>query len=365
MAILKTLTINGVTYSVTPVVPASSVTLLASEWKGDGDAYSQVVEVPGVTAHTKVDLQPTSDQLAEFHYKVLTFVAENDGGKVTVYAIGDKPADNHTLQITKTEVEGTGKIRGNTVGTSMPRPDWNQTDPSKADYIKNKPDISGGTGGGANINDNTTSTTATWSSQKINEELAKIASYKEINIDSLSVSPSVAEIGSTVSTAAVTWNLNKVPKTLTLAGTSLTPAQSGTKNYSSVSSDRSWTLTATDDKGATASKTITLPFHNGVYYGVGTARISYDSNFVRGLTKTLRGSKLPSFSVNAGDNEYIYYCLPTRNPYGSCNFTVNGFTGGFTLVDTISFTNASGYTENYYIYRSDNANLGSTAVTVS
>ena len=33
------------------------------------------------------------------------------------------------------------KIIGNTVGTTMPRSDWNQTDPSKADYIKNKPNI--------------------------------------------------------------------------------------------------------------------------------------------------------------------------------------------------------------------------------
>ena len=31
-------------------------------------------------------------------------------------------------------------IRGNTVGTTMPRADYAQTDPSKADYIKNKPD---------------------------------------------------------------------------------------------------------------------------------------------------------------------------------------------------------------------------------
>lgn len=149
MGILKTLTINGTTYNVTPVVPASSVTLLASAWVGDGDSYSQVVEIPEVTAHTKVDLQPTSDQLAEFHYKVLSFVAENNGGVVTVYAIGDKPTGDHTIQITKTEVQGTGKIRGNTVGTTMPRPDWNQTDPTKADYIKNKPNLTGGSGGGA------------------------------------------------------------------------------------------------------------------------------------------------------------------------------------------------------------------------
>lgn len=31
------------------------------------------------------------------------------------------------------------KIRGNTVGTTMPRPDWDQTNPRKADYIRNKP----------------------------------------------------------------------------------------------------------------------------------------------------------------------------------------------------------------------------------
>ncbi len=46
------------------------------------------------------------------------------------------------------------KIRGNTVGTTMPRPDWNQTDPTKANYILNKPDLSntgGGSGGSGKV----------------------------------------------------------------------------------------------------------------------------------------------------------------------------------------------------------------------
>jgi len=34
-----------------------------------------------------------------------------------------------------------GKIIGNTTATPNPRPDWNQTDSTKADYIKNKPTI--------------------------------------------------------------------------------------------------------------------------------------------------------------------------------------------------------------------------------
>ena len=33
------------------------------------------------------------------------------------------------------------KIIGNTTATTVPRPDWEQTNPDKADYIKNKPDI--------------------------------------------------------------------------------------------------------------------------------------------------------------------------------------------------------------------------------
>ena len=33
------------------------------------------------------------------------------------------------------------KIIGNTTATPNPRPDWDQTDTTKADYIKNKPVI--------------------------------------------------------------------------------------------------------------------------------------------------------------------------------------------------------------------------------
>ena len=141
MGIMKTLTINGETFNLTPVVPTSSVILLASAWVGNGDTYSQVVGLPGVSLNTKVDLQPTPEQLEEFHYLTLGFVAENEGGIVTVYAIGDKPTNDHTIQVTLTEVEAEGKIRGNTVGTTIPRADWNQEDPTKADFIKNKPNI--------------------------------------------------------------------------------------------------------------------------------------------------------------------------------------------------------------------------------
>ena len=104
MAIMKTLTINGVTYSVASLVPVSSVVLRADAWVGSDGAYSQVVGVAGVTPYSKVDLQPTPEQDKIFHEKALGFVAENDGGVVTVYSIGDKPTNDYTIQVTLTEV---------------------------------------------------------------------------------------------------------------------------------------------------------------------------------------------------------------------------------------------------------------------
>lgn len=81
-----------------------TATLLASAWTGSGNLYSQVVTISGVTEYSQVDLTPSVDQLAVFHEKDLTFVTENEDGVVTVYAIGQKPTNDYTIQVTITEV---------------------------------------------------------------------------------------------------------------------------------------------------------------------------------------------------------------------------------------------------------------------
>ena len=80
------------------------VKLLAAKWVGGNNLYSQVVTIPGVTANSQVDLTPSVEQLAVFYHKDLAFVTENDGGVVTVYAIGQKPTNDYTIQVTITEV---------------------------------------------------------------------------------------------------------------------------------------------------------------------------------------------------------------------------------------------------------------------
>ena len=80
------------------------VVLAANGWIGDEPIYSQIVNIEGVTENSQVDLTPSVEQLAIFYEKDLTFVAENEGGVVTVYCIGQKPQNDYTMQVTITEV---------------------------------------------------------------------------------------------------------------------------------------------------------------------------------------------------------------------------------------------------------------------
>lgn len=87
-----------------PIRKIAYIKLLASRWEGTASPFSQVVSIDGITANSQVDLTPSVEQLVVFHQKDLALVAENDGGTVTVYAIGDKPLNDYEIQVTITEV---------------------------------------------------------------------------------------------------------------------------------------------------------------------------------------------------------------------------------------------------------------------
>lgn len=82
----------------------ANISLLASKWTGKDSLYSQVVSIAGITPYSKVDLLPSVEQLAIFHNKDVAFVTENENGVVTVYAIGEKPLNDYTMQASVTEV---------------------------------------------------------------------------------------------------------------------------------------------------------------------------------------------------------------------------------------------------------------------
>lgn len=175
------------------------------------------------------------------------------------------------------------------------------------------------------------------------------------------------EKGTVVTGVTLSWSFNKTPKSLTLNNVTKEVTSTGEEIPDEITTNTTWTLKATGDKNETATKSTSISFLNGVYYGVGVMPEEYTNDFILGLTRELRSSIKTSITVNAaGDNDYIWYCVPTS--FGKCAFKINGFDGGLELVtddNGFEFTNSSGFMETYYIYKTIEPGLGSTTVAVS
>lgn len=186
--------------------------------------------------------------------------------------------------------------------------------------------------------------------------------YKPIVISSLSLSKTVAEMGEIVTGLRATWTYNKSPTTQSFDGITLDNAVRSYDIIGDITSNKSYRLSASDGK-TNVSRNVGINFYNGKYYGATLEPTGYDSNFVMTLNKQLTNNKNGDFSVNCMTNQYIFFAIPTR--FGKPTFKVGGFEGGFVLVNTIKFTNKFGYTEDYNIYKSENASLGNTTVSIS
>lgn len=209
--------------------------------------------------------------------------------------------------------------------------------------------------------------------------------YTAMAITSLSLNKaSVQEIGTAVTGFDAAWVLNKTPteQTITVTGagdttiiadvnarstTALTGDAADAWNEIKAKTKSSGTLAVSihvkDTRNTEETKTASIQWLNGVYTGAAAVPAAIDSAFIRTLTKSLQSGKSKTFTVNAATGAYIWYACPVR--YGTPAFNVGGFDGGFGKVATLDYTNPSGYTESYQVWRSDNAGLGSTTVVVS
>lgn len=154
------------------------------------------------------------------------------------------------------------------------------------------------------------------------------------------------------------------PAAWTVAGDFLSATQPNTvqRGEPGAGTDPSWTPTLDADKGSendTAALTIT--WTRRLYTGRDASGAIVTQAGILGLTDLstpLDQNRQTSFSLTCA-NEYVYYCAPTS--YGTPTFTVNGFSGGFSLVaSAVSFDtqNAAALASDYDIWRSDNLLTG-------
>lgn len=82
------------------------VTLLLTGWtlSGDGTHYTQVIEINGSTANSRVDLEPTPTQIIQLMHEEISIFVANDNGVITAYSLNGIPSTNMTFAATITEV---------------------------------------------------------------------------------------------------------------------------------------------------------------------------------------------------------------------------------------------------------------------
>lgn len=180
------------------------------------------------------------------------------------------------------------------------------------------------------------------------------------NISSFTISQSTAQIGSSVN-ITLQWSYSKNDIVNQFLNDEALDIAIRQKTYSNITTNQNYTIKATSTSNDTKSKSVSIKFYNGIYYGKSSSS-TYNADLIKSFTKVLSDTKARTITVNALAEEYIFYCIPSR--LGTPNFNVGGFDGGFTKVSTISFTNSDNYTENYDIYKSTNSNLGNTTVVI-
>lgn len=192
-------------------------------------------------------------------------------------------------------------------------------------------------------------------------EMVRDLSYVPINIQSFTNNRNTLEKGYVANGVDLTWSLSKPAKTQTLDGAVIDNSVRRLHIDDTIAANRTFRLTVTDKKGTVVNKTTSIAFANGIYYGSLASHQGVD--FKTLLTKVLSDSRGRTITVNCGEGQYIYYILPAR--LGRCNFKVNGFDGGFELIETINFQNSYNFSESYYVYKSINHSLGNTSIGIS
>lgn len=185
--------------------------------------------------------------------------------------------------------------------------------------------------------------------------------YYDLEINLVPNRSTVLENGAKLTSITFEWTYNKPIISQSFDNKGLPLDQRRYIYNQTLTSNKEFKLFATDER-KTFTKTISFQFRNGRYWGT-SSNLSLENEDILELQKELSTGRGKTFTVNANEGEYIYYCYPMS--WGAANFSVGGFTGGFELVSNIRFINSLGHAEMYYIYRSTNHSLGDTVVTVS
>jgi len=169
------------------------------------------------------------------------------------------------------------------------------------------------------------------------------------------------EIGSTVNDVNLAWAYNKTMTTQVInqsvgdipAGT-FTAALTGL----ALVANRTWTLSASDGTN-TVTRNTSISFMNKRYWGVSSATLLSVADILA-LSQEFASGRAQTKTMNATGGKYLYFVMPTAFNCDPSKFKINGlYNSAWVKVTDAAFTNTSGHTSSYDIFRSQNLQTGS------
>lgn len=195
--------------------------------------------------------------------------------------------------------------------------------------------------------------------------LAKLY-YVNPSITSFTMTPSttVYEVGATIDELTFAWSYNKEIVSQTLTDCSLADETVRTAIYSTpITTNKTFTLNASDGENS-VQKSLSVQFQNKVYWGSASEQSEYNSAFILGLSnKKFTTTKKGTYQMTIGSGEYGFIAYPSS--FGAIDsWYIGGFDTTVESCGTISFTNASGGTVSYMIFRTGRSGLGSITAEI-
>ena len=190
--------------------------------------------------------------------------------------------------------------------------------------------------------------------------------YVAPQITSFTMTPSttVYEVGQTVNSLVFNWTTNKDIASQTLTDCVLTDETVRTATYNTpLSANKTFTLSINDGEN-TSNKSLSIAFRHMFYWGNAALPNTFDSAFILGLPKSqFATGKTGTYSMTLGTDEYGFLAYPVS--FGTIEgVNIGGFDTEVVVCGTIDFTNASGNTTAFKIYRTGRSGLGSISPVI-
>lgn len=181
-------------------------------------------------------------------------------------------------------------------------------------------------------------------------------------------SPSLVQVGATVTNPSFTASYNQSATSvsltdteahsdvITLPGTSFISPHAFTKTVHGQSV--TFTLHAENALGTDTANT-GISWGSNVYYGAVVDPGTYNEAFVESLTASLKLGAGGTYGFNATSGQSSFFCALSSLGLTINDFYVDGFPFACSIVATgLSITNSDGIPQNYDVIRSDNTGLG-------